>query len=174
VGEGEDEGAKIKNVHFNITLTSILSHQGRGGKWIPLDTAQLAGRRFISLPVKPVGQLISWPVNQLGQFASNILKLAHRQTGALANCFYLLFLLGPLRRSLNVRLSVTCGSLTDRLPARDLLSSATLLSAEDLRFLALRLSFHKRTSTPIALFLTRLALPFRLSSTCLLSAMRFP
>jgi predicted secreted hydrolase len=47
VGEGEDEGAKIKNVHFNITLTSILSHQGRGGKWIPLDTAQLAGRRFI-------------------------------------------------------------------------------------------------------------------------------
>jgi hypothetical protein len=51
VGEGEDEGAKIKNVHFNITLTSILSHQGRGGKWIPLDTAQLAGRRFIFLGV---------------------------------------------------------------------------------------------------------------------------
>ncbi len=53
MGEGEDEGAKIKNVHFNITLTSILSHQGRGGKWIPLDTAQLAGRRFIENEFQP-------------------------------------------------------------------------------------------------------------------------
>jgi hypothetical protein len=32
VGEGEDEGAKIKSAWFLITLTSILSHQGRGGK----------------------------------------------------------------------------------------------------------------------------------------------